>query len=129
MKLLESIAGKVATGAVALGVVIGGITWWGMDPETRQRLLWSTGKIGLWLVLVIVLPWATYFLTRVAVERDSNAAGVVLVLGYTAVEVMMLLWLFGWNVTGAAAWGAVVVGGCVALAYNVLTCDWLAEHV
>lgn len=129
MDLLKSVTGKVVAGAVTLAVVAAGISWWQMDEATRQMLLSGTGKIIAWLGIVLLAPWATFFLTAWVAKRESNAAGAALVAGYTAIEAVVLAWLFDWNVPGATAWTFLLVGALFAAVYNLLVCDWLAEKV
>jgi hypothetical protein len=129
MDLLKSVTGKVVAGAIALAVVAGGISWWRMDESTRQMLLSGTGRIISWLGIVLLLPWATFFLTTWIARRQSNAAGALLVAAYTITEAVLLGWLFGWEVPGATAWTFFVVGVLLAGVYNLLVCDWIAEKL
>ena len=129
MDLLKSVTGKVVAGAVALAVVAAGISWWQMDEATRQMLLSGTGKIVSWFLVVLFVPWATFFLTTWVAKRDSNAAGAALVATYTLLEAVLLAWLFDWNVPGVTAWTFLVVGALFAAVYNLLVCDWLAEKL
>jgi hypothetical protein len=129
MDLLKSVTGKVVAGAIALAVVAGGISWWRMDESTRQMLLSGTGRIISWLGIVLLLPWATFFLTTWIARRQSNAAGALLVAAYTILEAVLLGWLFGWEVPGATAWTFFVVGVLLAGVYNLLVCDWIAEKL
>ena len=122
-------AGAAITGMVVLGVVAAGISWWQMDPATRQSIMAGTGKILAWAVGVLVAPWATFFLSTRTAKFDSNLAGGLLVFAYTAVEVVVLAWLFNWSISGAAGWTFVGVGGLLAAAYNLFTCDWIAEKL
>ena len=103
MDLLKGMAGKVMTGVVALAVIIGAFTWWSMDPAARQGILQGTGRIIAWFGIVILLPWATFFLIATIARRESNVFGAVLVAAYTLLELLLLVWLFDWSVHGAAA--------------------------
>jgi len=123
------VTGKVISGVCGLVVVIAGISWWRMDPATKHMLLSGTGKIVSWGGVVLLVPWATFFLIGWVGRRDSNAAGAALVLGYTALEAMMLAWLFDWRLPGPTAWSFFAVGALVAGVYNLLACDWIAEKV
>jgi hypothetical protein len=127
--LFNTVASKIAGGAAALVVVIGGITFFFMAPETRSAILGGTGKILAWLGIVLLVPWATFFIIGRVARMESNAAGAALVLGYTVMEFLMLLWLFDWSVSGAAAWTFATLGCLLAVTYNVFTCDWIAEKV
>ena len=60
---------------------------------------------------------------------DTNLAGAVLVMCYTIPELVLLAWLFNWRVPSTTAWVFLILGGLVACAYNLFTCDWLAEKV
>src|SRR5687767_6605826 len=114
MDFLKTVGGKVVGGVVTLAVVAAGISWWRMDEATRDALLSGTGKVVSWLGIVLLLPWATFFLIGRVGRADSNAAGAALVLGYTLIEAVLLAWLFGWAVNGPAAWTFVVAAILVA---------------
>ena len=129
MDLLKTVTGKVVAGAVTLAVVAAGISWWRMDDATRQMLLSGTGKIVSWLFIVLLVPWATFFVTTWIAKRESNAAGGALVAAYTLAETMLLAWLFEFNLPGATAWTFLVVGALFAGVYNLLACDWIAERL
>ena len=128
MELLNSITGKITAGVVALAVVAGAISWFQMDPATRQMLLSGAGKIFAWLGVVLFAPWVSFFATTWVAKKESNVAGAGLVAAYTIVEILLLAWLFNWTIPGPTAWTFLVVGTLVAAAYNLLTCDWIAER-
>jgi FtsH-binding integral membrane protein len=129
MEFLKTITGKVITGLVALGVIAAAISWWQMDPNTRQMLIGGTERIFAWLGVVLILPWATFFLIGRIAKLENNPAGGGLVAGYTIVEMLLLVRLFHWRFPNAAAWTFVVVGGLFAAAYNLFTCDFIAEKL
>lgn len=115
---------------MALAVVVGGITWWQTAPETRQAILSAVGHIVGWFALVLVAPWAgSLGIAWIAKKFDSNAAGAALIAGITLIEAVMLAWLLGWSISGAAAWTFFLLAVLVAAAYNLLICDWLAEKL
>ena len=128
MDFLKGIAGKVATGAIALAVLAAGVWWWQASPEGRASVAGGTGRAAAWAAAVLLVPWATFFLIGWVGRIDSNAAGAVLVAGYTAAEVAALAWLFGWSMGGGLGWAAFAVGSLFAAAYNLLACDWIAER-
>ena len=128
MDLLNSITGKITAGVVALAVIAAGISWWQMDPSTRQWLLTGTGKILAWIGIVIFLPWVTFFITTWVAGKESNVAGAVLIAAYTVPEMFLMAWLFNWRIPSATAWTFFMVGTLVAAAYNLLVCDWIAER-
>lgn len=129
MDFLKTVTGKILTGLVALAVVAAAISWWQMEPATRSMLVRGTGKIVAWVLVVIVLPWATFFASTRAGKFDSNLVGGALVLTYTLLELALLGWLFDWRINGAAGWTFVVAGGLLAGVYNLFTCDWIAEKL
>jgi FtsH-binding integral membrane protein len=129
MDLLKTITGKVVTGVVALAVVATGISWWQMDESTRRTLLSGAGRIVSWLGVVMLVPWATFFVTTWVARRQSNAAAAAMVAIYTIIEAVLLAWLFGFNVPGVTAWTFLSAATLFAGVYNLLTCDWIAERL
>jgi FtsH-binding integral membrane protein len=129
MEFLKTIGGKIATGLVSLAVIAGAVSWYEMDPGTRHAIVSGTGRIIGWLGVMIVLPWATFFLIGGVARRDSNLAGAMLVFVYTAMEAVLLAWLFSWAIRGATAVAFYCAGILLAAAYNLFTCDWIAEKV
>ena len=129
MEFLKTVTGKIITGLVALAVIATAISWWQMEPATRSMIVSGTGKIVGWVLAVLVLPWATFFVSVRAGKFDSNLAGGLLVFTYTALEVLLLAWLFDFNIRGGAAWTFLVAGGLLAGVYNLFSCDWIAEKL
>jgi len=129
MDLLKTIAAKLITGFIVLAVIAAGISWWQMEPQTRHVLMSGTGRILAWLGIVLFLPWVSFFLIGRVAKMQSNLAGGLLVAAYTLVEVVVLAWLFDWNVPGATAWTFLIFAGLFAGVYNLFTCDWIAEKV
>ena len=129
MEFLKSIGGKIAGGLVALAVIASAISWWQMEPTTRQAILSGAGKIAAWFGVMLVVPWASFYLIGRVAKLESNGAGAALVIGFTAVEAAVLAWLFGWSIPGATAWVFYAAAVLVAGVYNLLTCDWIAEKV
>ena len=129
MEFLKTVGAKVVAGIVALAVIAGAISWFEMDPATRHRIVTGTGRIAAWTGIVLVLPWATFFIiTRVA-SLDSNLAGGVLVFGYTAIEAVLLAWFFSWTLRGPTEISLFSAATVLAAGYNLLTCDWIAEKL
>ncbi len=129
MELIKKIATILLTGAVGLGVVVGAISWFQMPAEDRSAILGSVWRALAWLGIVLILPWATYFVTTWVSKRESNLAGAVLVAGYTLVGGLILAWLFDFSIHGTTAIVLVILGILIALAYNLLVCDWIAEKL
>ncbi len=129
MDFFKTVAGKVVGGLVGLAVVLAGISWFRMDPSSRHTLVAGTGKLIAWGGIVLLWPWVSFALIGRVGKMESNNAGAALVALYTALELALLLWLFDWHVGGAAGWTFVGVGVLIAAAYNVFTCDWIAEKL
>lgn len=129
MEFLKTIGAKVVSGMVGLAVVAGAISWWQMDASTKDMLLTGTGRILSWLGVVLVIPWATFFLIGRVARLESNAAGGALVLAYTAAEAALLAWLFDWSIHSAMPLTFFAAAVLLAGVYNLLTCDWLAERI
>jgi hypothetical protein len=129
MDFLKGVAGKVVTGLVALAVIATAISWWQMDESTRSTLLTGAGRILAWLGVVLVVPWASFFLIGRVARLESNGAGAALVMGYTVIEAAVLAWLFDWSVRGAAPWVFFAAATLFAGVYNLFACDWIAEKV
>ncbi len=129
MDFLKSVTGKVISGIVALIVIAGGISWWRTDPATRDMLVTGGGRIASWLGIVLLIPWATFFVIGKVAKTESNAAGAALIAGYTILETVLLAWLFRWHMPNSTAWTFLLVGGLFAGVYNLFTCDWIAEKV
>jgi len=127
MDFLKTVTGKVVSGLVSVVVVMLGISWWRMSDEQKHWLLSGSGKIFAWLGLVLIVPWAGFFLIGWVGRFQTNLAGAALVFVFTAAEAAVLLKLFGWSMGGPAPWVFFAVGTLFAGVYNLFTCDWIAE--
>jgi len=125
---LKTVGGKVAAGLVALAVIAGGISWYETDPATRHQIVSAVFRLVSWTAIVLVVPWVTFFLIAKVAKLESNAAGAMLIFAYSAIEAVLLAWLFTWSVKGPTAIGLYAAAVLVAAAYNLLTCDWIAER-
>src|SRR2546423_2022874 len=104
MDFLKTVTGKVISGMVGLAVIAGGISWWRMDEATKHMLLSSTGRILSWGGIVLLVPWATFFIVGWVAKFERNAAGGALVFAYTLLEALLLAKLFNWSLPGTTAW-------------------------
>jgi hypothetical protein len=123
------VGGKIVGGLVVLAVIASAISWWQMEPSTRHAILSGAGKIAAWFVVMLMVPWAGFFLIGRVARMESNAAGAGLVLGFTLVEAGVLAWLFDWSIAGPTAWVFYAAAVLVAGVYNLLACDWIAEKI
>jgi hypothetical protein len=127
MDFLKSIGGKIATGLVLLAVMVAGISWWQADPATRQAVLSTSGRLIAWTGVVLLLPWAIFWLIGWVARMQSNPAGAVLIVVLTGIESLLLAWLFQWSVHGPTLWTLYVAAVLISGVYNLFTCDWIAE--
>jgi FtsH-binding integral membrane protein len=129
MDLLKTTGAKVASGAVTLGVIAAGIAWWQADPATRQAVEDRTLELFAWFGVVLLLPFASFFVIGAVAKLDHNGAGAALVASYTALELGLMAWLFHAAIHSPVAWTLAVVGGLIAAVYNLLACDWIADKL
>lgn len=129
MEFLKTVGGKVIAGLTTLAVIAGAISWWRMDEASKQAIVSGTGRIVAWFGVMLVVPWASFFLIGRIARTESNAAGGALVVGYTIVEAVLLAWLFDWGIRGAMAWTFFAAAILLAGVYNLFTCDWIAKKV
>jgi hypothetical protein len=127
MDFLKSIGGKIATGLVLLAVMVAGISWWQADPATRAAVLSTSGRLIAWSGVVLLLPWAIFWLIGWVARLQSNPAGAVLIVVLTGIESLLLAWLFQWSVHGSALWTLYIAAILICGVYNLFTCDWIAE--
>lgn len=127
-KLGKTILQWVLGGVTVLGVIAAAVAYYDLEPRDRLRIWHDIVRVLGWIGIVFLLPWATFFITTAIARRESNAAGAGLVAGYTVVEVVVLLLLVGMP-GGAFLICLMVLGVLVALTYNLLVCDWIADRL
>ena len=126
---MKTVTGKVVSGLVALAVVTCAISWYRMDPATKDAIVSGTGKIFSWTGVVLIIPWLSFAVIGRVAKFQSNLIGALLVIVLTGLELGLLGWLFNWSIAGRTAWTFLFLGGLVAAIYNLLTCDWIAEKM
>ncbi|MFQ5493845.1 MAG: hypothetical protein ACE5EX_00530 [Phycisphaerae bacterium] len=125
----QYVGGKVVT-AVLVVAGAGAVIWFWKHPE-HLRTIWQIIKYVLvWLGVVLVLPWALFFVTPWVVARDSNLAAAGMLAGYVAVDVVVALFLvggpFGHDVL---TWMVLFLGFLTAGVYNFKVCEYQAERL
>ncbi len=123
----QYIGGKVVTAVLVVAVAGAGIWFW-KHPEHLESI-WQIIKFALaWIGFVLVLPWATFFVTKWVVSKDSNAAAALMLAGYTLLDVVVAFWLIG-SVSGhnTLTWVVLLLGFLSAGIYNFKVCEYQAE--
>jgi len=125
----QYIGAKVVT---AILVVSGaGATIWFWNHPEQLAVIWQTIKYAVvWIGIVLVLPWATFFVTTWVVAKDSNAAAALMLLGYTSVDAIVAFCLIG-SVTGMKflTWMVLFLGFLSAAVYNFKVCEYQADRL
>ena len=124
----QYIGGKVVT-AVLVVSGAGAVIYFWRHPEVLQDI-WVTLRYAMaWIGFVLVLPWATFFVTRWVVSKDSNTAAALMLLGYTIADALVAFWLMG-GIGGhnTLTWVVVLLGFLSAAVYNFKVCEYQAEH-
>ena len=125
----QYIGGKVIT-AILVVASAGAVIWFWRHPEHLQTI-WATIKYVLvWVGFVIILPWATFFVTRWVVSKDSNAAAALMLLGYTLADAIVAFCLLGGlRGNGSFTWMVLLVGFLAAAVYNLKVCEHQANRL
>ncbi len=124
----QYVGGKVVTAVLTAGVIGAGIWFW-RHPEQLQTI-WTTIKYVLaWMGFVLVLPWATFFVTAWVVKKESNAIAWMMLGGYLLADMAVAFWMVG-TVKGLSAlsWVVLILGFLSAAVYNFKACEHQAER-
>lgn len=131
--LIESVGkyvgAKVVTATVFVGSA-GAVIWFWNHPEQLEQI-WQVIKYALiWLGVVALLPWATFFVTTTVVAKDSNAAAGLMLGGYALIDVLVAFGLIG-GVSGldSLTWFVLLIGFLAAGVYNYVVCDYIATRL
>ena len=123
----QYVGGKVLT-AILIVAGAASVIWFWKHPE-QLATIWSVLKgVLVWLGLVLVLPWASFFVTGWVVKKKSNVAAALLLIGLTAVDVLFAFYLAGGSVAGALTWMVLLLGFLTAGVYNFLVCEFQAAR-
>ena len=125
----QYVGGRVVTAVLVVAAAGAGIWFW-KHPEDLQTI-WRTLKyVVAWLGFVLVLPWATFFVTPWVVSKDSNAAAALMLAGYWLADILVAVWLMGTlRGHGTLTWVVVLLGFLAAGVYNFKACEFQAERV
>ncbi len=125
----QYVGGKVITALLVVSGA-GAVIWFWKHPEDLQTI-WATIKYVLtWLGFVLVLPWATFFVARWVVAKDSNAAAAGMLAGYTLLDAVVAFCLMGGvRGHGGFTWVLLLIGFLAAAVYNLKVCEFQAERL
>ncbi|MBI1826214.1 MAG: hypothetical protein HY287_00440 [Planctomycetes bacterium] len=125
----QYVGGKVITAILVVGSA-GAVIWFWRHPEHLQTI-WATIQYVLaWMGFVIILPWATFFVTPWVASKDSNVAAALMLIGYAIPDIVVALYLAG-GVHGhnGLSWTVLIVGFLAAAVYNLKVCEFQAERL
>ncbi len=122
------VGGKLLTAVltVAVGLIV--IWYWRLDPAARATIWTTAQRVLTWIGLVAILPWALFFVPPLVLKAESNLVSGLVLLGYLSVDVLLALWLAGWDVAGSLAWAVMILGFLTAAVYNFLVCEYIATR-
>ena len=124
----QYVGGKVIT-AILVVASAGAVIWFWRHPE-QLEMIWHTVKyVLIWLAFVLVLPWATFFITPWVVSKESNTAAALMLLGYSLADVIVAFLLIGGLPGDVIAWFVLVLGFLSAGVYNFKACEYQADRL
>jgi hypothetical protein len=123
----QYVGGKVLTAILAVAG-IASVIWFWNHPEQLSSIWAVLKSVLVWLGLVLVLPWATFFVTGWVVKKESNLAAALLLVGITLVDALFAFYLSDWSVSGALTWMVMLLGFLSAGVYNFLACEFQAAR-
>lgn len=125
------VGAKVVSAVLAVAATLLVIWYWRLPLESRDAL-WSMARGALlWTGFVALLPWALFFVPRMAMRAENNAVSALVLLGYLVVDIGLALYLMGGHVSpGEGRWQVVllIVGFLLAAIYNFVVCEFLAQR-
>ena len=125
----QYIGGKVVT-AILVVSGAGAIIWFWKHPEHLEQS-WQILKYAIvWIGIVLILPWATFFATGWAVSKESNTVAGLMLLGYLVADAILAFALIGrMSGLGALTWMVLLLGFLSAGVYNYKVCEYQAGRL
>lgn len=121
------VGGRVLTAILVVSSFGAGVWFW-KHPEQLQTIWMTIKYVLVWLGFVLVLPWATFFVTPWVLKFDSNLAAGVMLAGYSLADVALALYLIGGPLGhDSLTWGVLLLGFLSAGVYNFMACEHQAE--
>jgi len=125
----QYIGGKVVT-AILVVSGAGAVIWFWKHPEHLENI-WQIVKYAIvWIGIVLILPWATFFVTTWVVSKESNTAAALMLLGYLLADLVLAFALIGRiSGLGALTWMVLLLGFLSAGVYNYKVCEYHASRL
>ena len=125
----QYVGSKVVT-AVLVVAGAGAVIWFWRHPE-HLATIWQTIKYVLvWMGVVLVLPWATFFVTPWVVSKESNLAAGLMLAGYVLVDAVVAFCLIGRaSGLGSLTWMVLFLGFLCAGVYTLKVCEYQASRL
>ena len=125
----QYVGAKVVT-TVLMVSGAGAVIWFWRHPEQLETI-WETLKYALvWIGIVLILPWAMFFVTAWGVSRESNAVAALILLGYVVLDVIIAFALIGrMSDLGALTWLILLLGFLSAGVYNYKVGEYQASRL
>jgi len=122
--------GAKAVTAVLFVSSAAAVIWFWRHPE-QLATIWQIVKYVLvWMGFVLVLPWATFFITPWVMRKESNAASAGMLLAYLLADAVVAFCLIGRvGGLGSLTWGVLILGFLSAGVYNLKVCEHQAERL
>jgi hypothetical protein len=125
----QYVGGRVLT-AILVVASAGAVIYFWRNPDNLAAI-WGAVKYALvWLGIVLVLPWATFFVTPWVVSKESNFAAGLMLFGYALADVIVAFLLVG-GVRGISflGWCVLLLGFLSATVYNFIVCEYQATQL
>ena len=122
------VGGKVLTAILVVGAALTGF-WFYQHPDDLSYLWGVLQSVLAWFGIVLVLPWAGFFLMSWVMKFDTNVASGLLLAGYLAIDFLVAVALSGWSVEGTLTWMVLILGLLAAGVYNFLVCEYQAHRI
>ncbi len=125
----QYVGGRVVT-AILVVASAGAVIWFWRHPEQLEQIWKILKYVVAWMGFVLILPWATFFVTSWVISKDSNAAAALMLVGYLIADIVVAWWLMG-TVSGhyALTWVVLLLGFLSAGVYNFKVCEYQANRM
>jgi hypothetical protein len=120
--------GEKTLGWIILGLLVFlGIAIYRMPAETKAAIWSGIWRSVVWVVVAAAVPWSAKLYMGRVLDAGTNWAGVALLAVLTAVDLLAgALLMTGWP-GSVWTWLAAIGALAVAVTYNYLVAEYLAE--